>query len=1025
MDETKIRTECIQEDIERSGLISILNSSTQSGTQERSLNKTTKVVNRLKKYFSDPNPNSLIEEMRKLDLSMYVEEVVSALIEVVSTMKLRDTPRFMQLLVNISCMNPRIVESFYDHHSKLFAQAQTDNLRLRIFIRVLTEGLLLNVAPPQPFLAELVNIFKTSLTAIPPPQAGASNEIIMVKLNALVYWIQKYHAVILGVTALGGESYPSFPTRLPDQGVTELNEIIGEFYFKKLSVILKNIKNLIENQEARHKALMINKGVIEEEDEAKLLNLRNDFERINNFSKIFEIIFSFEKISLQDEEVQETPETLHETDSHIHELTPEEKQFSDESERSFYLDLIDLKSRLPSTALELGTGNADNQAMESFLSDLTACTLAEDADTLSIKFFESHLYTASNLKKLSAHFLSRTSMIEYVGIQPAQIRFLANLSSIVGVNFGLEIADEIFRIAKNESSKAQIAAIKTIGEMIKFSLCPLGVFVKLLRRFIDNFDAHNAEMASWLLGACGRYSVNKSEISELVEDQLIRLMKLRNASFLPRKVEMMVDHAYYQTKPRLVSSTTQKQRKKISSVLEQYIEHLIRVDIYRMHDDTVLKLIRKLPWKSQYDLIANCMRECILDFNGNFEKTDAIASLLAGLIKYEESFVVDIIDTMFEQFQIEFEREDFRRAPVRVRMAKFFAELYVYKLIDANCIFDLLFQLIGFRDTSSYGAGEYSVLLGLVDDISGSGGSAIMHPGMTEEPSWSNTRIILVNTILKTCGEFLVSGPKRIKLKRFLILLRRYMWLRCESKIPAKISNLMSELFDSLRLPLYDVRNDSLERIDSDLHRILEELRSNNGIQSAVTSEEDSGDSHSEDEGSFGRSSLGYEDADEYARETPTHIDDFEREFQSMMIESVAEGRGKRTDQLLGSLNKPIAMAAIGEPTGDEIGTFRVLSRSGDASTTILVPESNKLNLSQERYKQELEAAAREKAFLKRYILDYQRQESSAADPSMTMVPSVARAFPSLGEYDEFREPADHQAANSAARFTRRKYRKL
>jgi hypothetical protein len=235
--------------------------------------------------------------------------------------------------------------------------------------------------------------------------------------------------------------------------------------------------------------------------------------------------------------------------------------------------------------------------------------------------------------------------------------------------------------------------------------------------------------------------------------------------------------------------------------------------------------------------------------------------------------------------------------------------------------------------------------------------------------------------------------------------------LRSET-IPPHIANIVADIYDFLRLPPYDPRKDSIDNINGQVSQMLDELKTTpNTITS--TSESDISSEHEE--------LSDISDHAEYIRDTPTHIDesaaDFEREFQAMMIESVTEGRARRNEVQSNAL---VVTPTTPQQGSSEIGTFRVMSKNS-TQATILVPETSKLIQSQERYKAELEAAARERAFLKRYILDYQRQEdrgSSRPPPSL----ETTSAFPSLGEYDEFRAP---ESQTVTTRYTRRKYRKV
>ena len=1015
MEEAKILADCSQDELQRRKYFESLSKPSSVSSRERSLAKTTKLVNRLKRFYSESDMAQILNDLSRLDLSMYIEELVTSLIEGYRTMRLRDVNSLLSILCDLLSCYPQLADKFVEYHRKCLDSVLNDNLRIRIYIRVISELTLLGIAVPD-LSAELVSLLTTLCTFSPQSISG---EILATKLNAIVYWLTRYHGVCLGRPTPTGDGQRMTLTSVstfPKSSRSEISDLISSFFHHKLPKLLNHVHSLIGNQERRHESLMINKGIVDQESEAKHLLLKSDEEKIKAAIEHIRFIMDYEQVKEEMEQPVAEVEGMAEPETKP--PSPEELQFCDDSERSFYQELVDLVSRLPSAALEIlkSTKPLD----DTFVARIKSISLPDDADILAIDFFESGYNCETNLARIKEIFFTSYGL----QIDPAQLRFIATIAKHVPFEFTDGIVDELRRQAKlpclkgpGSHSLTQIAAIKNLGELSKFSTCPPGVIVKLLRKFLDDFDAHNAEMASWVLTSCGRYMVNKPEVAEVMEEQISRLMKLRNSSaiHLPRRIELMVDHAYYAAKPRLqqgaAGSHARRKSDREKNDLEKYIDHLLQVEIYSsMHEDQILRLVKKLPWSDES--VINSLRDGILDLTGltiNFEKSYCIASLLAGLIKYQETFVVDIIDDLFEQFQVTLEKEDFRQSPYRIRLAKLIAELYVYKLIDANSIFDLLFQLIGFRDTSCYGASEHTVLLNLWDEETpGDTGRLIRHPAATDEPTWSQVRILVISTILKTCGEFFVVGRNKIKLKRFLLCLRRYIAIRVPN-VPgeqmADIINILTDTYEFLDLPKIDFRKDSLETIDRELAIVIDAIRtapSAATMVAAADSEDDQAAGSDQDvmveseETSFSEEDDdSISDAEEYQRNEERReggeLMEFEKEFQALIVEAITEGKQMRVGgghppggSILQRAPPQVVISAgcSSDEETSQAGSFKVLVRSRQgvspekkSGRKIFVPETNKLNLSQEKYKAELEAAQREKQAIKRFIMDYQRRE--------------------------------------------------
>ena len=932
-------------------------------SKERSLSKTTKFVNRVRKFYSEPSLSGILKELSTLDLSMYIEEVVDALAEASRSMKLRDSLLFVEIACNLSIEYPDFGEKLLIGLRRHYDASLNDNLRLRVCMRVLSELILTEAVPSKLGKEELVTLFYSTVSL--DPQLVT---VGLIRLTAVAYWSSKFAS-----------------SSLRDC----LEADIKAFYELQCPALLAAAEEGIQGQEAVHAKQRVDRGSVDAENEARYAGLKSTMESIRQQIALIQASFGFTGVveEKEAENIDSGPTIAEPADSECVEIGP----FVDETETSFYTDLTDLSARLPATLLVANpSDSAPTTAFTEFLARLMRCSTGPEADDLAITFFESSFNSKSHRRLIGVKFLESE-------VGPNQCRFLSTVAP-----FTPDLVPAILTELKKKAIKLNDRAIKTLGELTKFSVAPPGMTLDLLQLFANEPTAKTAEAAAWLLISCGRFLAQSPDSATVTDNLTARLLQWATSSTtITPKIKMAVEDSYFQAKPRLVAAAVGP----VKSDLERYIEYLMQVEVYRIHEDTFLRQIRQLPWSSPDGLVRSCLKRQLLAMNSNFPRVYCLVSLLAGLIKFEEEFVIDVIDSVFENFQVMLEKEDFRQAPIRVRLARFIGELYVFNLIDSATVVDVLYQIIGFRDSSSFGAGEPSVLSALHaeslaamttiaedEDEDEFTVSLIKHKGVVDEPEWSYVRINLVATIINTVAEFFIRGKGRTKMIRFLLLFRRYVLARASGPIPTRVNNIIADMFEVLSMQKFDFRKDSLSKIDAELDLVIKDL-------AASASQLVRGGSQRDDEGSSNDESSSAEEVDssfescaetDYLRDTDEEIDhemaDFDREMQAMLVDSVAEARTRR----------PTSSVAIGplgvseaEPSN---GGFRVMSKSSTgkavAGGTIFVPNDNKLRHGQESYRIEQEAANQEKERLKRYIMDYQRTAQSGV---VNPVPTVGR----------------------------------
>ena len=88
-----------------------------------------------------------------------------------------------------------------------------------------------------------------------------------------------------------------------------------------------------------------------------------------------------------------------------------------------------------------------------------------------------------------------------------------------------------------------------------------------------------------------------------------------------------------------------------------------------------------------------------------FSNIYLLATLISGLYRYHQDFVIRVIDNLLEQITLGLEQNDFKFNQRRMAEAKYLGELYNYKMIDSSIVFDTLYRMVTF----GYGESTYRI----------------------------------------------------------------------------------------------------------------------------------------------------------------------------------------------------------------------------------------------------------------------------------------------------------------------------
>ena len=153
-----------------------------------------------------------------------------------------------------------------------------------------------------------------------------------------------------------------------------------------------------------------------------------------------------------------------------------------------------------------------------------------------------------------------------------------------------------------------------------------------------------------------------------------------------------------------------------------------------------------------------------------------LAILVSALGRYHHEFAVAVCDNVLEQIVLGLEQNNFKHNQRRIAQVKYLGELYNYKLIDSNVIFESLYRLTSFgHENGTPKPGRYCGL-DMPDDF---------------------FRIRLVCTLLDVCGMCFERGTAKKKLDFFLTFFQYYIFTK--ETLPMDVEFMVQDTFQATR----------------------------------------------------------------------------------------------------------------------------------------------------------------------------------------------------------------------------------
>ena len=165
--------------------------------------------------------------------------------------------------------------------------------------------------------------------------------------------------------------------------------------------------------------------------------------------------------------------------------------------------------------------------------ELPECHRREQIDEITERFCTNHGSSKNSRKRLAKTlFLVPRSRLDLL---PYYSRMTATLDRVwgeIGPGLVTELEQQFHgqtKFKKNHNIESRIRTARYIGELTKFRVAPPIVFLRCMRRCLEDFTGSNVDVACTLLEGCGRFLYRLRHTSSRVTDLMDAMTRFSKA----------------------------------------------------------------------------------------------------------------------------------------------------------------------------------------------------------------------------------------------------------------------------------------------------------------------------------------------------------------------------------------------------------------------------------------------------------------------------------------------------------------
>jgi len=378
---------------------------------------------------------------------------------------------------------------------------------------------------------------------------------------------------------------------------------------------------------------------------------------------------------------------------------------------------------------------------------------------------------------------------------PSLARFVS-LFHLVGIDLTSTLITKveaqfygIFKSKDPESLMIRVRNARFIAEFTKFNLFPLKKLFIIINKLTVNFSPLAIRTLACLLENCGRWLY----LNPLSHQRLLAAIKIirqkQKATFVHQELENYIENALYYCCPPPGKTI---EAPPPLSTMQQFVQKLIVEDLTPKNLVRILRILRSLPWDDVE--LANFVNDTLLTTASlRYQQINEVARVIGGLSHYQPRTSTYIVDAIFEAIRESLDHNNPGTFQRDLSFLKFLGELYSYRLVDSQSIFDLLYILMSYGvDPNSSQTQEQDKKAPDANDS-----ESDSDEGPTEFDFTMYFRVHAIAVLLGCCGEYFTKGSLRLRRDRFLLSLLKHT--ASVQPLPLSVNNIIDELFENAR----------------------------------------------------------------------------------------------------------------------------------------------------------------------------------------------------------------------------------
>jgi hypothetical protein len=633
--------------------------------REKSLAKVSKAINRIRRLGQEERVELALEQ---LNLRLHLDEVLGTLIEVLTSLKMKDIDKFIAIVVSLHLSyKAQVLQSVEEAAVALIQSASADLVKKRLAVRVLAE-----LASMFPSETKSVGIMSTFLVSLVSTGDLGS-------LTTLNSFISRFPADV----------FPSVHAALE-------RKLAGEEATTAATKWRTNVAEEVRKAEEAASRMRISAGALDDEMANKLKDARNLVSKVDSqintlleyLGRATTVVGTASCSSSTPVELSEVPvfeDEVYQRDTALV-VTETPTNWTAEEQTEFMREFENIRDVVSADMFVSGRAKEVSKSTMRWL--VTRMTRADAMKWTS----EKRPYSKSKPGRRRAN----REVTVY------QMRAIATIALNIKELQSLLVAEATTARGKTMTGKSVSGReLELIGELTKFQVLPARFVLEILEDLISGGGGSQLELAAVLLQNCGRHLLANADTKAITEAQLERIWRFKHTKYLPEHVETAIEDVYYMLKPeKLAGNLIGASRSTEPTELELFLEHLLS-DPNGISDPAAL--FEKLQACAVEDEILT--RRMLLGLRFPAPSVVHVAAALGQQPRSE--FVVKLVDELFESVQKGLETDDPLMAAHRYREAVFVSELFMEQVVNFDCILDFIANLLGMATISQHEARKF------------------------------------------------------------------------------------------------------------------------------------------------------------------------------------------------------------------------------------------------------------------------------------------------------------------------------